>query len=344
MMKKILTGLGTFILIILGISTLFKFQHWPGASALFVVSMTLYISIFLPVFFIDRINQNKSGLNIATNILGLISTTMIFSGVLFKFQHWPGASFLLVIGTMLFVLPTLILYFVQQVKEFDKKFSEFWRTITIGILASVFLLFWGLNLSRSVLRSFLKVEDAVLKTNSNLIDYNSYILNEIRSKSKQDSVNYITSKNIHSSSLALYEYIEKLKQELIYETEKAEPPSDHWMINSIDNYDIPTFMLGSADSQKGNALYDSLFKYNNNLKKEMSKLSLVRTNESLDISNFEIDLSVNEKLTEGYRMNWNMSLFLHQTLAASLCTLTSLQNDVLNAEFNCLRSISNNTN
>jgi hypothetical protein len=204
-------------------------------------------------------------------------------------------------------------------------------------------LFWGLNISRSALRSFLKVEDSVLKTNSNLIDYNSYFLNEIKSMSKQDSINYITSKNIHSSSQALHEYIEDLKQNLIYETEKSEPPSSHWMLNSLDNYDVPTYLLGSADSKIGIALYDSLTNFKIKLRNEMSKISMANTHENFKSADFGINTEIDEKLTEGHNLTWNESLFLHQTLAVSLCTLTSLQNEVLNAEFICLKSISINS-
>ena len=328
-MKKFLIIFGSFILFLITFGTLFKLMHWPGGSPLLVIGMTFFSGFFIPLFFIDRMIQKPTGLNITTNIFALFSTMMLFMGVLFKVMHWPGAGPQIVFGAFFFIFPTLILYVVQQFKEYDRKFREFWRTLVLGILVSVFFIFWGVGVSRSLITSFMKVEDATLETNMNLKEFNSLMLAEIIKLDSADASNS-SAKKIAAASNDMVAYIENVKKGLINGIESdPEAVKDHWRISAKDNYDRPTHML-CGEHGIGRELFEQLNNYNYEIREEMKKFP---PNGAVGIN-----MALNPELMEEFD-NWQDGMFEGQTIAGTLALLSSLQNDVLNSEFKSLKTI-----
>ncbi len=342
-MKKFLLVFGCFVLFLISIATLFKLQHWPGASAFFVLGFFLFLAIFLPVFFIQRMIQNKSTLNICTNVFALISTSLIFAGVLFKIMHWPGAGPMLVFGTMLFNVPTLILYIIQQFKEYDRRFSEYWRTVVSAVFASAFFIFWGLNVSRSVIFSYLIIEDVSIETNKNLNEYNAFILTQIQQRAGNNEIASNVSQSIHKQTEETSAYIDQIKKIIIDRAEfDSYAVSDHWLINAKDNYDIPTLYLGLSERCVGQELFERLNDHKVMLKQEMEQIPI--ENESLinELGDFGIKTELKQDILDGHKMKWNQTMFGNQTIVATLAILTSIQTEVLNAEFKCLKIVSMN--
>jgi hypothetical protein len=68
---------------------------------------------------------------------GIISAIAMIAGIFFKFMHWPGASFLLVIGIGLSSLLFLPLLFTLKIKE--KKEAKDRVIIGIGTLAGILM-------------------------------------------------------------------------------------------------------------------------------------------------------------------------------------------------------------
>ncbi len=309
-------------------------MHWPGAAVMLVFSLTLFSAVFIPFFFIQRMIENKSGISIVTNIFGLFTTFLMFMGVLFKIMHWPGASIMIVFGTLLFICPTLILYAIQQFKEQDRRFSEFWKMMFLSILASVFVLFWGTSVSRDILTSFINIEDASIVVNQNLVSNNAYLLDEIQKKDTTNIALIEAANNIHKETVKLNEFIESIKNELIDKVElNPDAKRDHWYINAKDNYDVPTRYIGDYDSKRGIELHESIVKYNAFIKESLSKVAVNDTNIVF------INLIVRPEMTSGYEMKWNEAMFYSQTMAGTLALLSSLQTQSLNAEFKALTLI-----
>lgn len=50
------------------------------------------------------------------SVFGLLSTSLICIGILFKFMHWPGASISLVLGFLFLITVFLPLYFYHRYK------------------------------------------------------------------------------------------------------------------------------------------------------------------------------------------------------------------------------------
>jgi hypothetical protein len=262
-MKKFLTIFGSIIIFFFSIATFFKLMHWPGSSVIMTVMLLLFAVFFIPFFFIQRMIDDKSGLSIVTNIFGLFSTSLMFMGILFKMMHWPGASLMIVFGTLFFIFPTLILYLVYQFKQNERKFSEFWKLIFLAVLAGVFILFWGTSVSRNILTSFLKIEDVTISTNKNLGEYNQFLMKQIESADSANTASIEAARNIHTQTLEMISYIENIKKEMISRIElNPEALNDHWQIMAIDNYDAPSYYLGDYNSVQGKELFKKISSFN----------------------------------------------------------------------------------
>lgn len=336
-MKKFLVIFGSFVLFVLCWGTLFKLLHWPGAGPMLVIGISLFTFIFLPLFFIHRMVEKRTGLSIITNIFALLSTFLIFTGVMFKVMHWPGAAIMLLLGTFTFIFPTLILYIVVQFKENGRKFGEFWRTVVLAIMASVFFMWWGTSPAVNILQGFLTIEDATLKTNKSLEEINLFILTEINAGADSSGVNKQTAIDIRGKSLEMKTYIQEIKNELIMYVERDPNALDnHWNINSLDNYDIPTHFL-SGEQGKGRELYEKLNLFNKELEEKM-KAFLTEDQLLQNKRKFIVNTDLRPQLLHGLD-SWEDGLFYHQVLIGSLAILSSLETEVLNAEFYCLKTI-----
>lgn len=98
--------------------TLFKIQHWPGASLLFFLGVGIITFILIPLILL--LQTKTTSINKATFTIGLISLMIFLSGMVFKMQHWPGASFLLTTGSVFLVLVFVPLYYVNEVRKSEK--------------------------------------------------------------------------------------------------------------------------------------------------------------------------------------------------------------------------------
>lgn len=337
-MKKAIIIIGTFILFIISVATLFKLLYWPGSGPLLVIGITLFAALYLPLFFIQRMLADKKALNIAVSVLGLLSTNMIFVGVMFKIMHWPGSAAMLISGTFLFIFPTLILYIVQQFKEYDRKFSEFWRMVLVAILCSIFFVFWSDRPSRNIILNFLKIEDAMLRANESLKKHNNSVLNKIKEATDSIESSKDVAMNIHDQSLGMIDYVEQLKRILINNVEfDTIAFQNHWNINSLDNMEAATYYLG-AESEFGKELLKNLTGYKIFLKNELIKLQI---NEQVieEYGDFGTKTGLNSRMQINEDQQWTANMFNNQPVAAALALLSNIQNEVLNAESTSLNLI-----
>ncbi|UTW62496.1 hypothetical protein KFE98_21275 [bacterium SCSIO 12741] len=74
-------------------------------------------------------------------ITGCISAGLVLLGCLFKMQHYPGASFMLLIGTLLFSMVTLTLFLIYRIQIRRTQFDVFAGVI---ITVTTWLLTMGL--------------------------------------------------------------------------------------------------------------------------------------------------------------------------------------------------------
>jgi hypothetical protein len=172
-MKKVMIVSGTFSAAAMIFGILFKFLHWPGASALIVLGIGVSSLIFLPLLFTLKIKEqqntkDKIGLGLIT-----MSGILLCLSVLFKVMHWPGANILGV--TFIIVLGLLFLpfNFYSGIRNPERKTN----TITMSILIIIFCGLWLTLIRTPQASKILKIDDTytILRQEQILINEINYL-------------------------------------------------------------------------------------------------------------------------------------------------------------------------
>lgn len=163
-MKKSLNVVGFISALLMFSTVVMKTNHLPGAS-IFMVLSGVALSIYLPFFVLYKPDEaSNTGKNVA-GIVGAISGSVINLGITFKFQHWPGAGVMIVLGLSTFALVFMPMLLKQKLKGEASERKTLMNTLgaagltlfALGILfkiqhwpgaaimlgLSVFLLFFG---------------------------------------------------------------------------------------------------------------------------------------------------------------------------------------------------------
>lgn len=78
------------------VGLLFKIQHYPGHQLLLAVGLSmLSLLYFIRAFFPSR---RQSTLSKVSAVFSNVGRAVLLVGVLFKMEHFPGASALLLVG------------------------------------------------------------------------------------------------------------------------------------------------------------------------------------------------------------------------------------------------------
>lgn len=104
MMKKSMKTLGTIALASVSIAAIAKIMHWPGSSLLILISTVIVSTVFFPsalYVWYKEVFQKKHGFIV---VLAFLAGFSFMNGSLFKIQHWPFSSILLIAGEMLTIL------------------------------------------------------------------------------------------------------------------------------------------------------------------------------------------------------------------------------------------------
>ena len=91
-----ITGLVTTMVMFTGI--LFKVQHWPGAGYLLILGILMLVFAFLPAALISNYKARGTRDYMILYFVTWISCFIVFTAMLFKVQHWPGAGYLTMIA------------------------------------------------------------------------------------------------------------------------------------------------------------------------------------------------------------------------------------------------------
>lgn len=120
-MKKLMKISGVAGTVLLGFAAIFKISHWPLAGILLSLGALVLSFLFLPsaltVLWKETKNQKKLVLFISAFLAGVA----FILGMLFKIQHWPGASivitFAMITGIFLFIPSLLYQLFLDGEKK-----------------------------------------------------------------------------------------------------------------------------------------------------------------------------------------------------------------------------------
>ena len=99
-MKNTMKISGVAGTILFGFAALFKIQHWPGASIMMSFGALILVFAFLPSALTVLWKETHSRKRLFMFISAFLTGTCFIAGTLFKIQHWPGAGYILTLGTI----------------------------------------------------------------------------------------------------------------------------------------------------------------------------------------------------------------------------------------------------
>ncbi|MFP4060159.1 MAG: GldL-related protein [Bacteroidales bacterium] len=120
-MKKLMKTTGVIGPALLGIGSLFKIFHWPGASIMLVLGFFVLCFMFFPASANVLYKESKNKYGIFLFVTGFLAVFTYSLGILFKVQHWPGAGMMILAGDIIGILVFLPALIIQRIRKSETK-------------------------------------------------------------------------------------------------------------------------------------------------------------------------------------------------------------------------------
>jgi hypothetical protein len=234
-MKKamLISGFISSVLVMTGI--LFKFMHWPGASALLVFGIGSSSLIFLPLLLILKVKENKQVKNRLIILIGMISAITLSLGILFKIMHWPGANMLGISSIVCLVGLFLPIYFTTGIRNPETKTNTIIISLIICLGSGLFLALVNSRPSATIAEKSYYSNQQMQK----LSELNTVLtVKDTNERNSTDKIKIVTS---------LYIKIEKLKLDLFNRSENTTLSKiDFSKLENPSNFkEVNTYLFGN---------------------------------------------------------------------------------------------------
>ncbi len=228
------------------------------------------------------------------------------------------------------------------------------RQKMIGMMYLVLTALLALNVSKSILNSFVRVNQSLEITNENFEKKNGKIYADFKSKLAADREKTLPywklAKDVRSKADSLNDHIDEMKTFLkskvdgLPEDTAANTPLKD--ISGLSNYDVPSQKMGlaSPSSPKGKdwgeytakELEEKIESYRQDLLKILADETKIDTSKT-NLKNLETEGKPDAH--DPAAANWGGLYFYHAPLAAVITTLTKIQSDIRNAESDVVSSL-----
>ena len=150
-MKQKIYILGVVTSLIAFIGIIFKVNHFPGAGILMTVGLLLLVWLFLPLALVNNYKAEGNRQNLLLYIVTWLTCFVIFTSMLFKIMHWPGAGIMLTIALPFPYIVFLPVFLVVTGK--NKNFNIYNTVFVLLLLAlnSVFAALLAFNVSKETI-------------------------------------------------------------------------------------------------------------------------------------------------------------------------------------------------
>jgi hypothetical protein len=164
-MKQKIYILGVISAIIISTGVILKVEHWPMAQIFIAAGILILVLIFFPAALINSYKAEGNKQNRLLYIVTYITCFVVFTGLLFKIQHWPYAGVALSIALPFPYIVFLPVFLIVTSK--NKNFNIYNTVFVLILLAlnSVFSALFSLNVSKetvddsyNISRDYNKVE------------------------------------------------------------------------------------------------------------------------------------------------------------------------------------------
>jgi hypothetical protein len=170
-MKQKIYLIGLVAAMLMATGAIFKVNHWPAAGIMMITGTAILVLLFLPAALINhyRAEGNKQGKLLY--IVIYITCFVVFTAMLYKIQHWPGAGYALLIA-----LPFPYIVFLPvflAVTSRNKNFNIYNTVFVLLLLAlnSVFAALLAMNVSKKTVIDSYSISRNYCKTEIALADF-----------------------------------------------------------------------------------------------------------------------------------------------------------------------------
>jgi hypothetical protein len=150
--------LGSFLL---SIGFLFKLQHWAGATMAIALGIVLIGLVFTPMVLFNKFHDKEVSVPGNIFIIALSGLMLSIIGILFKLNHWAGATMLLLLGNVLLILIAFPIYVVKTYKEEAHVTNSFIFLVIALVWFVVPISLISINTSVDVLKTTYKTSDYI---------------------------------------------------------------------------------------------------------------------------------------------------------------------------------------
>ncbi|HXU27033.1 MAG TPA: gliding motility protein GldM [Bacteroidia bacterium] len=225
------------------------------------------------------------------------------------------------------------------------------RQKMIGMMYLVLTALLAMNVSKDILKAFVTVNESLERTNNNFNNNTLKVMKafeESKASTPQAAPYYAKAVIAEKMTNDLFNYIEKLKHELIAHTD-GNPGGDTLRLRYVDakdNYDKPTHLLIGDDERnpksgefsavelktKITEVHDNLIKMIDDMQKHKETRFLQSDYESLKKKIETIKPDAGDEKEDGVPVTWEILNFYHLPLAGTITNLTKMQADLKNVE------------
>lgn len=213
--KRLFVFISAFMagmLFVLG--TLFKIQHWPLAGTFLTLSAFCGLLFFIPALALSKLSDQENKAKRPVYILGAAGIVLYVAGLLFKVQHWPFATWLMVSGILLLFFLAFPMYTWLTWKEENHISSRFIFLIIGSLLIVVPGALVNLNLQHSYQSNYYPNNNQQNVLYGYLFRNNAAIVSRYH-----DSLSYSGMEQLHSRTTAMLSIISNIQEKMVQESE-----------------------------------------------------------------------------------------------------------------------------
>ncbi len=328
-MKKFMYILGLIAPSMLIIGTFFKTQHWAGAGVLIVLSLFLLGAIYLPVFVSVKIRDNRKAgkpVNMVMHIFGLIAGIIFIAGAMFKIQHWPGASIMILLSAVVTVAVFIPLLFVQAIRDKERQVQNFTVLIFVLCFVAITFMMYALRVSKNVLTAFSIAAEGHIASTEVIEARNMAYLDKLEEGSSGEAL--LAGQEIRAKTEELHGFIQGMIVEMVLKTHdkngEAIGQDGRIDFDKVDNKDeiyiVKLVIFGDEGIPgRGEELVRRIDEYHESLKEKANPAMAGRIDKLLDTG-------------RRGEFSWLQYCFLQTPMIGAVNVLTNVQSNIRVAE------------
>ena len=173
--------------------TLFKIQHWPFAGMMLTLAAAIGVLCFVPALMFSKLSGENEKSKRLIYILGAAGLIFYIMGLLFKLQHWPAATIMMVLGLIILAIVVFPWYTYITWKDETATNAKFIYMV-IGLIAIVVpAALVTLNLQRSYEKPYFSHQREQQALYSYLYNKNQQFLKDNTGQDVQQPLNQVNS-------------------------------------------------------------------------------------------------------------------------------------------------------